>query len=128
MDSDHEAIELAIGMDAKVFWSRLLKVGGPHVKRDFSRIVGGKCVMHPSAGSRVGERRDTELLDFAISCFLGRRGIARLLPDHRAGPRARRDERRCDESLRYLNARYKGSVISDTGHPTAEGTTGCSPG
>ena len=68
-NSDHEAIDLAIGMDEKVFWSRLLKVGGPHVQRDFSRIVGGKCVMHPSAGSRVGERRDTELLDFAIACF-----------------------------------------------------------
>src|SRR5512133_1160920 len=31
---DHEAIDLAIGMDEKVYWSRLLKVGGPHVKRD----------------------------------------------------------------------------------------------
>lgn len=120
-NSDHEAIDLAIGMDEKVFWSRLLKVGGPHVQRDFSRIVGGKCVMHPSAGSRVGEPRDTELLDFAIECFkdvehahgffltTGQDLGHGMMSDGKTG------------SLQYLNSHYKGSVIADTGHPTAEG-------
>ncbi|MEK6612609.1 MAG: hypothetical protein AABZ29_07485 [Gemmatimonadota bacterium] len=120
-NSDHEAIDLAIGMDEKVFWSRLLKVGGPHVQRDFSRIVGGKCVMHPSPGSRVGEPRDTELLDFAISCFRdveSSHGFF-LTTGQDLGHGVMSDG--VTESLRYLNARYKGSVISDTGHPTAEG-------
>lgn len=120
-NSDHEAIDLAIGMDEKVFWSRLLKVGGPHVQRDFSRIVGGKCVMHPSRGSRVGEPRDTELLDFAIECFKdveSSHGFF-LTTGQDLGHGVMSDGK--TESLRYLNARYKGSVISDTGLPTAEG-------
>lgn len=120
-NSDHEAIDLAIGMDEKVFWSRLLKVGGPHVQRDFSRIVGGKCVMHPTPGSRVGEPRDTELLDFAIECFRdveSSHGFF-LTTGQDLGHGVMSDG--ATESLRYLNARYKGSVISDTGHPTAEG-------
>jgi len=120
-NSDHEAIDLAIGMDEKVFWSRLLKVGGPHVQRDFSRIVGGKCVMHPTPGSRVGEPRDTELLDFAIACFKdveASHGFF-LTTGQDLGHGVMSDG--ATESLRYLNARYKGSVISDTGHPTADG-------
>lgn len=120
-NSDHEAIDLAIGMDEKVCWSRLLKVGGPHVQRDFSRIVGGKCVMHPTPGSRVGEPRDTELLDFAIECFKdveSSHGFF-LTTGQDLGHGVMSDG--ATESLRYLNARYKGSVISDTGHPTAEG-------
>jgi len=117
---DHEAIDLAIGMDEKVFWSRLLKVGGPHVQRDFSRIVGGKCVMLPSAGARVGEPRDRELLDFALECFqdveqtgffltTGQDLGHGIMSDGKTG------------SLRYLNEHYKGSVVADTGAPTAEG-------
>jgi len=118
---DHEAIDLAIGMDEKVFWSRLLKVGGPHVQRDFSRIVGGKCVMLPSPGSRVGEPRDRELLDFAISCFKDveqEHGFL-LTTGQDLGHGVMSDGK--TGSLRYLNEHYKGSVIADTGHPTAEG-------
>ena len=48
-DSNHEATGLAIGMDEKVYWSRLLRIGGPLARRDSSRIVGGKCVLHPTA-------------------------------------------------------------------------------
>jgi hypothetical protein len=118
---DHEAIDLAIGMDEKVFWSRLLKVGGPHVQRDFSRIVGGKCVMQPTTLSRVGEPQDRDMLDFAIECFkdveqshgffltTGQDLGHGVMSDGSTG------------SLQYLNAHYKGSVIADTGHPTAEG-------
>ena len=39
--TDREAIALAIGMEEKVHWSRLLGVGGPLVIRDIRRIVGG---------------------------------------------------------------------------------------
>ncbi len=119
-NSDHEAIDLAIGMDEKVYWSRLLKVGGPHVQRDFSRIVGGKCVMHPSAGSRVGEPRDRELLDFAIECFkdVEQTGFF-LTTGQDLGHGTMSDGK--TGSLRYLNEHYKGSVVADTGAPTAEG-------
>ncbi|MHB8839905.1 MAG: hypothetical protein ACYC7F_13260, partial [Gemmatimonadaceae bacterium] len=117
---DHEAIDLAIGMDEKVYWSRLLKVGGPHVQRDFSRIVGGKCVMLPTPGSRVGEARDRELLDFAIACFrdVEQTGFF-LTTGQDLGHGIMSDG--TTGSLHYLNAQYKGSVISDTGAPTAEG-------
>ncbi|MBI2409050.1 MAG: hypothetical protein HYV19_12185 [Gemmatimonadetes bacterium] len=119
-NSDHEAIDLAIGMDEKVYWSRLLKVGGPHVQRDFSRIVGGKCVMHPTPGSRVGEPRDRELLDFAIECFtdVEKTGFF-LTTGQDLGHGVMSDG--VTGSLHYLNRQYKGSVISDTGAPTAEG-------
>lgn len=117
---DHEAIDLAIGMDEKVYWSRLLKVGGPHVQRDFSRIVGGKCVMRPTPGARVGEPRDQELLDFAIACFkdVEKTGFF-LTTGQDLGHGIMSDGK--TPSLHYLNAQYKGSVISDTGAPTAEG-------
>src|SRR5262245_34881603 len=61
--TDHEAIDLAIGMEEKVFWSRLIRVGGPFAQRDFNRIVGGKCVLLPTPDARVGKPRDFELLD-----------------------------------------------------------------
>ena len=119
-NSDHEAIDLAIGMEEKVYWSRLLKVGGPHVQRDFSRIVGGKCVMHPTPGSRVGEPRDRALLDFALECFkdVEKTGFF-LTTGQDLGHGIMSDGK--TGSLQYLNVHYKGSVISDTGAPTAEG-------
>lgn len=119
-DPDHEAIDLAIGMDEKVYWSRLLKIGGPHVTRDFSRIVGGKCVMKPTRGSRVGEPRDRALLDFAIACFrdVERTGFF-LTTGQDLGHGVMSDG--TTGSLRYLNEHYKGSVVADTGAPTAEG-------
>ncbi|HEY0518226.1 MAG TPA: hypothetical protein VGC84_01945, partial [Ilumatobacteraceae bacterium] len=45
---EHEAIGLAVGMEEKVYWSRLVRVGGPLTKRDVGRIVGGKCVLEPT--------------------------------------------------------------------------------
>jgi hypothetical protein len=119
-NSDHEAIDLAIGMDEKVYWSRLLKVGGPHVQKDFSRIVGGKCVMHPTADARVGQPRDRELLDFAIACFkdVEQTGFF-LTTGQDLGHGLMSDGKTA--SLFYLNEHYKGSVVSDTGAPTAEG-------
>ena len=68
-DSDVEAIELAMGMEEKVHWSRVVGVGGPLARRDMKRIVGGKCVLHPTADARVGKPQDRDLLDFAVECL-----------------------------------------------------------
>ncbi|MEO8622657.1 MAG: hypothetical protein ABI625_16420 [bacterium] len=120
-DSDREAIGLAIGMEEKVYWSRLMHVGGPLALRDTSRIVGGKCVLHPTPESRVGQPRDRELLDFAIACFQdveSRAGFS-LTTGQDLGHGVMSDG--VTSSLEYLNARFKGSVVVDTSKPTGEG-------
>jgi hypothetical protein len=120
-DSDREALGLAIGMEEKVYWSRLIDVGGPLALRDTKRIVGGKCVLHPSAGSRVGEAHDFALLDFAIRCFQdveARAGFF-LTTGQDLGHGTMSDGH--TQSLEYLNARFKGSVVADTSKPTGEG-------
>jgi hypothetical protein len=120
-DSDREAAGLAIGMEEKVYWSRLIGVGGPLARRDTSRIVGGKCVLHPTADARVGQPRDFELLDFAIRCFQdveARAGFF-LTTGQDLGHGTMSDGR--TQSLAYLNERFKGSVVADTSKPTGEG-------
>ena len=120
-DSDREALGLAIGMEEKVYWSRVIHVGGPLALRDTARIVGGKCVLHPTPGSRVGEGRDFELLDFAIACFKdveSRAGFF-LTTGQDLGHGTMSDGR--TQSLQYLNDRFKGSVVADTSKPTGEG-------
>ncbi|HEX6600561.1 MAG TPA: hypothetical protein VF034_14700 [Gemmatimonadaceae bacterium] len=120
-DSDKEAIGLAIGMEEKVYWSRLIHVGGPLALRDRGRIVGGKCVLHPTPDSRVGQPRDFEMLDFAIACFKdveARYGFC-LTTGQDLGHGIMSDGR--TQSLEYLNARFKGSVVADTSKPTGEG-------
>jgi hypothetical protein len=120
-DSDKEAIGLAIGMEEKVYWSRLIHVGGPLALRDRGRIVGGKCVLHPTPDSRVGQPRDFEMLDFAIACFKdveARYGFC-LTTGQDLGHGLMSDGR--TQSLEYLNARFKGSVVADTSKPTGEG-------
>ena len=120
-DSDVEAIELAIGMEEKVYWSRLIHVGGPLALRDKGRIVGGKCVLHPTPDSRVGQPRDFEMLDFAIACFKdveSRYGFC-LTTGQDLGHGIMSDGH--TPSLEYLNARFKGSVVADTSKPTGEG-------
>jgi len=120
-DSDVEAIGLAIGMEEKVYWSRLIHVGGPLALRDKGRIVGGKCVLHPTPDSRVGEPRDFEMLDFAIACFKdveSRYGFC-LTTGQDLGHGVMSDGR--TQSLVYLNERFKGSVVADTSKPTGEG-------
>src|SRR5512140_3759646 len=37
-DPDREAINLALGMEEKVYWSRVLHVGGHRARRDMKRI------------------------------------------------------------------------------------------
>ena len=120
-DSDREAVGLAIGMEEKVHWSRLIRIGGPLALRSTSRIVGGKCVLHPTPEARVGQSRDVELLDFAIACFhdVEARAGFRLITGQDLGHGLMSDGR--TQSLQYLNARFKGSVVADTSRPTAEG-------
>ena len=120
-DSDREALGLAIGMEEKVYWSRLLHVGGPLALRDTGRIVGGKCVLHPTPDARVGQPRDTELLDFALACFedVEARAGFFLTTGQDLGHGLMSDG--VTQSLEYLNARFKGSVCADTSKPTGEG-------
>ena len=120
-DSDREAISLAIGMEEKVLWSRLLRIGGPFALLHAGRIVGGKCVLHPTADARVGQPRDRELLDFAIACFqdLEARAGFFLVTGQDLGHGTMSDG--VTESLAYLNARFAGSVVADTSRPTGEG-------
>lgn len=120
-NSDVEAIGLAIGMEEKVYWSRLIHVGGPLALRDKGRIVGGKCVLHPTPDARVGQPRDFEMLDFAIACFKdveARHGFC-LTTGQDLGHGVMSDGR--TQSLVYLNERFKGSVVADTSKPTGEG-------
>ena len=120
-DADREAIGLAVGMEEKVYWSRLLGVGGPLASGARGRIVGGKCVLHPSADARVGQPRDHALLDWALACFRDMEttsGVS-LTTGQDLGHGRMSDG--ATESLAYLNARFGGSVHSDTSVPTAEG-------
>ncbi len=119
--TDREAIALAMGMEEKVHWSRVLHVGGPLAMRDINRIVGGKCVLAPTADARVGQPRDAELLDFAIACFqeIERTAGILLTTGQDLGHGLMHDGR--TPSLQYLNARYRGSVVADTSIPTGEG-------
>ena len=118
---DVEAIELAIGMEEKVYWSRLLHVGGPLARRDIRRIVGGKCVLEPTPDARVGQPNDFELLDWAIECFRTFEATsgARLTTGQDLGHGIMSDGK--TKSLDYLSERFPGSVDADTSKPTAEG-------
>jgi len=120
-DSDREAVALAIGMEEKVTWSRLIGVGGPLARRDMGRLVGGKCVLHPTPDARVGQPRDAELLNFAVSCFrdVEARAGFRLITGQDMGHGMMFDGH--THSLRYLNTRFDGCVVADTSKPTGEG-------
>jgi hypothetical protein len=120
-DPDKEAVNLAMGMEEKVHWSRVLNVGGPRARRDMSRIVGGKCVLEPTADSRVGQPRDFEMLDWAVECFreMERESGACLTTGQDLGHGTMSDGK--TSSLKYLNSKFAGSVVADTSIPTAEG-------
>lgn len=118
---EREAIALAMGMEEKVHWSRVIGVGGPLARRDLSRIVGGKCVLAPTPAGRIGGPEDAALLDFAIASFeaIERDAGIHLVTGQDLGHGVMHDGR--TTSLAYLNARYRGSVVADTSGPTAEG-------
>jgi hypothetical protein len=120
-DSDVEAIGLAMGMEEKVYWSRVIGVGGPLARRDMNRIVGGKCVLHPTPDARVGKPRDQEMLDFAATCLTDcdlTAGI-RITTGQDLGHGMMSDGK--TQSLHYLHRRFRGSVVADTSKPTGEG-------
>ena len=120
-DPDKEAVNLAMGMEEKVHWSRVLNVGGPRARRDMGRIVGGKCVLQPTEESRVGQPRDYEMLDWAIKCFeeMERESGVHLTTGQDLGHGTMSDGK--TTSLKYLNSKFPGSVVADTSIPTAEG-------
>src|SRR5690348_4316620 len=108
-------------MEEKVYWSRLLRVGRPLAQRDFGRIVGGKCLLEPTADAPVGCPRDFEILDFAIACLndcATSAGI-HITTGQDLGHGVMSDGR--TQSLAYLNRGFPGSVVADTSLPTAEG-------
>lgn len=120
-DSDVEAIELAMGMEEKVYWSRVIGVAGPLARRDMNRIVGGKCVLHPTADARVGQPNDRALLDFAAACLhdCDRSAGIRITTGQDLGHGLMSDGH--THSLDYLNRGFPGSVVADTSKPTGEG-------
>lgn len=119
--TDREAIALAMGMEEKVRWSRVIEVGGPLAMRDIKRIVGGKCVLAPSADARIGQPGDVDLLDFAIAAFrdIEKTAGIHLTTGQDLGHGVMHDGR--TSSLAYLNERFRGSVVADTSKPTGEG-------
>jgi hypothetical protein len=119
--ADREAIQLAIGMEEKVHWSRVIGVGGPLARRDLTRIVGGKCVLVPSADARVGQARDTALLDFAVEGLQALEAAAgiHVVTGQDLGHGLMSDGG--TPSLHYLHQRFAGSVVADTSVPTGEG-------
>ncbi len=120
-DNDVEAINLAIGMEEKIYWSRLIQVGGPLGLRESARIVGGKCVLFPASGARVGEPDDAALLDFGIAGCHDMEEIsgAYLTTGQDLGHGTMSDG--VTHSLQYLHDRFRGSVLADTSKPTGEG-------
>ncbi len=119
--TDHEAIALAIGMEEKVHWSRVLDIAGPLGHTHLRQMVGGKVVIAPSPDAQMGEPRDAELLDFALECFaaIEEKGGFRLTTGQDLGHGVMRDG--VTSSMSYLNQHFKGSVAADTSIPTGEG-------
>lgn len=115
-----EAAGLARGMDEKVHWSRLMRIGGGRGLAKIDSIVGGKCVMLPSDGSRIGEPRDREMLDFAAECLRDAEGHGfSIVTGQDLGHGMMSDG--ATSSLEYLHHAFDGSVLQDTSRPTSEG-------
>ncbi|MEO7520357.1 MAG: NAD(P)-dependent oxidoreductase [Gemmatimonas sp.] len=119
--TEREAVALAIGMEEKVRWSRVLRIGGPLGSQQVKRMVGGKCVIAPTPDACIGQPRDTELLDFAVECFkaIEAAGGFHLTTGQDLGHGTMHDG--ATSSLRYLNERFAGSAAADTSVPTGEG-------
>lgn len=119
--TDREAIALAMGMEEKVHWSRVIRVGGPLALRDLTRVVGGKCVLAPTPDARVGNARDREMLSWAAECLNDAEAHAgiHITTGQDLGHGRMSDGK--TGSLEYLHARFAGSVVADTSVPTGEG-------
>lgn len=119
--TDRESIALAVGMEEKVHWSRVIKVGGPLALRDLTRVVGGKCVLAPTPQSRVGNPRDAEMLTWAAECLNHCERSAGIHITTGQDLGHGRMHGGTSGSLEFLNARFAGSVVADTSVPTGEG-------
>lgn len=120
-DAVRMAADLAAGMEEKVYWSRIIHVGGPLALRDTDRIVGGKCVLVPTDDARVGQPRDRQLLDWAVDCLRGfdeRTGI-HVVTGQDLGHGVMSDGR--TGSLDYMARRFRGCMDANTSRPTGEG-------
>lgn len=119
--TEKQAIGLAIGMEGKVYWSRLIHAGGPLALRDTSRVVGGKCVLLPTDDARVGAPRDADALDFAVAALQELEASAgfHVVTGQDLGHGTMHDG--TTGSLQYLHRRFPGSVVADTSKPTGEG-------
>lgn len=126
--AEREAIELANGMDEKVFWSRLTNVAGPLGIKELQRIVGGKCVMAPAEGSKIGEPDDFALLDFGATCLKDFESHSKvyITTGQDLGHGVMSDGK--TSSLIYLHGKFIGSVLEDTSKPTGEGNFYCLKG
>lgn len=126
--AEREAIELANGMDEKVFWSRITNVAGPLGINYLQKIVGGKCVLAPAEGSRIGEKNDFDLLNFATDCLNDFEAHAKvyLTTGQDLGHGIMSDGK--TSSLKYLHSKFVGSVLEDTSKPTGEGNFFCLKG
>ena len=120
-DNDREAIGLAMGMEEKVHWSRVIRAGGPLGRERVDELVGGKCVLHPTPDARIGQPRDFDLLDWALGCFHDFEAVSgvRLNTGQDLGHGTMSDGK--TKSLDYLGERFHGCVFSDTSKPTATG-------
>jgi hypothetical protein len=119
--NDREAIGLAMGMEEKVHWSRVIHAGGPRGRQQVARLVGGKCVLHPTADARVGQPRDVEALDWVLACFRDFEATSgvRLNTGQDLGHGTLSDG--TTGSLEYMGERFHGCVFADTAKPTGEG-------
>jgi hypothetical protein len=119
--TDKEAIALAMGMEEKVHWSRVIRVGGPLALRDLTRVVGGKCVLAPTDDSRVGNPKDAEMLEWAAGCLrhVEETDGIHITTGQDLGHGTMHGSAK--GSLEYLHARFPGSIVSDTSIPTGEG-------
>ncbi|MBI3792620.1 MAG: hypothetical protein HY275_17315 [Gemmatimonadetes bacterium] len=120
-DNAREAVGLAMGMEEKIRWSRLIGCAGPRARPHLAKLVGGKCVLLPSAGTRVGEPRDAELLAWAAAALNQFEHDAGVHPvtGQDLGHGTMSDG--VTASLAFLHARFRGSVLADTSKPTGEG-------
>lgn len=119
--TDREAIALAIGMEEKVHWSRVIGVGGPLAIRDLTRVVGGKCVLLPTDDSRIGNVRDAAMLEFAAECLRHVEASEGIHITTGQDLGHGRMHGKNGASLDFLHARFPGSIVSDTSIPTGEG-------
>jgi len=119
--TDREAIALAMGMEEKVHWSRVIRVGGPLAIRDLTRVVGGKCVLAPTPEARVGNPRDAEMLEWAALCLNDVESTAGIHITTGQDLGHGRMSGGKIGSLEFLHERFAGSIVADTSVPTGEG-------